>query len=620
MRILNIITIALTALPFADVVTAQEPVVGPIDPSVAGTCAHRRKIQTLQANQPAQFNMLILALDGIMMDAENKDTSYFSIAGIHGAPNVPWQMPQPGTVGAINYNRNLGYCYHGSPLFNTWHRPYLLLIEQNIVKRAIQIANRFTDPTVKASYLTAARTLRLPYWDWADSKTQSVFPPIVMQPTVSVTRPVNGVAQKVTIPNPFYRYRFHERSRLASQGFGSFANSEYTVRHPTTNWVSQDSRGSAAMQNGFTTRRSSTFTALTAQSAFNSFTNALESLHNDVHVRSGGSNPQGHLNAIPFSSFDPLFWLHHANVDRLFALWQAIRPGVQMTTKSPGTPTYANVVINGLPADTTSTNLYPFKHKSGAYWTSRDVPDVKSIWKYGYGFDELQCSFASMTTEALREQVVKQVNTLYGPSTTVVPLKRAVASPPSFSGVQNTFIIRLNIDKSEIPGSWTSHFFLGPPPSSNVLDFAVAKNRIGTISQFGTPHVAMMSRPFTAELTVTEAMISAGIGRDFSVDKITGLLNGTDNSLNVNMKKKFEFNWVLSTEDNKIIDLEKIKSLRVGVYFRTTLYPADKGKLPMYLERKFLGLITRGRKGGMKNEKELDEVVLVDGTVVKTEV
>lgn len=26
--------------------------------------------------------------------------------------------------------------------------------------------------------------------------------------------------------------------------------------------------------------------------------------------------------------FDPIFWLHHANVDRHLSLWQAIHPGV----------------------------------------------------------------------------------------------------------------------------------------------------------------------------------------------------------------------------------------------------------------------------------------------------
>jgi len=30
----------------------------------------------------------------------------------------------------------------------------------------------------------------------------------------------------------------------------------------------------------------------------------------------------GHMQLIPFSGFDPVFWAHHAMVDRLWRLWQ----------------------------------------------------------------------------------------------------------------------------------------------------------------------------------------------------------------------------------------------------------------------------------------------------------
>jgi len=47
-------------------------------------------------------------------------------------------------------------------------------------------------------------------------------------------------------------------------------------------------------------------------------TQALEQYHNTVHMYVGG-------NTMPFPSIspnDPMFWLHHANVDRLWAQWQ----------------------------------------------------------------------------------------------------------------------------------------------------------------------------------------------------------------------------------------------------------------------------------------------------------
>ena len=52
-------------------------------------------------------------------------------------------------------------------------------------------------------------------------------------------------------------------------------------------------------------------------------------MHNAIHAFVGGS---GHMAIVPFSAFDPVFWLHHANVDRLVAIWQAIYPDSWIST------------------------------------------------------------------------------------------------------------------------------------------------------------------------------------------------------------------------------------------------------------------------------------------------
>lgn len=58
------------------------------------------------------------------------------------------------------------------------------------------------------------------------------------------------------------------------------------------------------------------------QTTFNSFTSALEAIHDSVHVWVGGS-----MGSIPTAPADPIFWMHHANVDRLWAVWQASAAG-----------------------------------------------------------------------------------------------------------------------------------------------------------------------------------------------------------------------------------------------------------------------------------------------------
>ncbi|MGP9819580.1 tyrosinase family protein [Salinarimonas sp. NSM] len=61
--------------------------------------------------------------------------------------------------------------------------------------------------------------------------------------------------------------------------------------------------------------------SILAQTQFEQFTNLLEhSPHNTAHVIVGGS--QGHMGD-GMSPLDPIFWLHHCNVDRLGAQWQA---------------------------------------------------------------------------------------------------------------------------------------------------------------------------------------------------------------------------------------------------------------------------------------------------------
>ena len=46
------------------------------------------------------------------------------ITGIHGKPPTPWDH-----VPGISDHKFAGYCTHGSVIFPTWHRPYVVLYE-----------------------------------------------------------------------------------------------------------------------------------------------------------------------------------------------------------------------------------------------------------------------------------------------------------------------------------------------------------------------------------------------------------------------------------------------------------------------------------------------------------
>ena len=49
--------------------------------------------------------------------------------------------------------------------------------------------------------------------------------------------------------------------------------------------------------------------------------NNIENIHGTIHNTIGGN---AHMWNLRYSAFDPIFWLHHSNVDRLFAIWEAL--------------------------------------------------------------------------------------------------------------------------------------------------------------------------------------------------------------------------------------------------------------------------------------------------------
>jgi tyrosinase len=72
--------------------------------------------------------------------------------------------------------------------------------------------------------------------------------------------------------------------------------------------------------------------SVNARTTFSAFQLELERLHGGVHVAVGGDNPAtaGQM-AGANSPADPLFWVHHANIDRIWAAWQSTHPGQNPT-------------------------------------------------------------------------------------------------------------------------------------------------------------------------------------------------------------------------------------------------------------------------------------------------
>lgn len=49
-----------------------------------------------------------------------------------------------------------------------------------------------------------------------------------------------------------------------------------------------------------------------------------EVAHNHIHYLVGGRHLYS-MSTLEYTSYDPIFFLHHANVDRLFVIWQELQ-------------------------------------------------------------------------------------------------------------------------------------------------------------------------------------------------------------------------------------------------------------------------------------------------------
>lgn len=187
-------------------------------------------------------------------------------------------------VSGINDERGFGYhagihglplpmwCVHGGTTFLPWHRAYLYLFELGLQDQ------------VPAAFL--------PWWNWSsDASRREGIPLLYQRDTLD-----DGA------PNPLY-------SQPIPPGI---ANDESPP--PRT---SRDPRNPADLPTREDVRE------VLSAGDFYDFNNRLENLHNWVHVWVGGT-----MANIRYAAYDPLFWAHHAMVDRLWRLWQLDRTGV----------------------------------------------------------------------------------------------------------------------------------------------------------------------------------------------------------------------------------------------------------------------------------------------------
>jgi len=84
-------------------------------------------IQALGMRSCATAQLMLTAFSAeIQAEAQTNQypLSFFQLGAIHGLPYQPWN-----NVSGVDDRTWGGYCTHGSVLFPTWHRPYVMLYE-----------------------------------------------------------------------------------------------------------------------------------------------------------------------------------------------------------------------------------------------------------------------------------------------------------------------------------------------------------------------------------------------------------------------------------------------------------------------------------------------------------
>lgn len=198
------------------------------------------------------------------------------------------------------YDQDL--CHNNAELFLTWHRAYLYYFER----------------ALSAAYCNEIGSedavITLPYWDWTvfdpEKDAENGIPKVLDEATCTVTG-ADGESEEQR--NPLSS----ARSLYRVESLGLEGEKQWTVRYVTQlragiPWLGQNVRDNLG------------------KPTYPEFNLAMDGgAHGSIHVWVGGRNRnsdlpngRGDMGSVVSASYDPIFWLHHCMVDRVWAKWQ----------------------------------------------------------------------------------------------------------------------------------------------------------------------------------------------------------------------------------------------------------------------------------------------------------
>lgn len=297
---------SITALLAAVLIVScsKDETTGPDD----GALKVRKNAKSLTAQERQDFTNAVLAL-------KNRPS--------------PWEAGLSYYDQFVMWHRNSFYCdtmaAHMGPAFLPWHRQFLLMFE-NALSEA------------------AGKQITIPYWDWTDAaSTAAVFQNDLMGGDG------NPAEQYAVTTGPFRRgnwtlnvvdqpqadpvgLRYLTRSRGTFPGVPTLPtkadvdNALAVSTYDAAPW-NVTLAPNLSFRNNLEGWRNDT-----AEACQDSLLNPLHGqnptphvMHNGVHLWVSGLFNDSIPGTMAYNTSlnDPVFWLHHANVDRIWAMWEA---------------------------------------------------------------------------------------------------------------------------------------------------------------------------------------------------------------------------------------------------------------------------------------------------------
>jgi tyrosinase len=369
------------------------------------------------------------AIEALRGRASSNQTSWVYLANIHNAPAA---------AGTATHWRQ---CQHQSWFFLPWHRGYLACFEAIVGATIVELGG----PADWA----------LPYWNYSE--------PLQQQPNARLIPPP---FRNRNLPNGTPNFLWAPRAQAPGGDFG-FTDDVVSLE-------ALDARAftMAGFQPGFGG-------PVTGFSLGGNENGTLEERpHNWIHGMLGGQN--GFMSFTTTAALDPIFWLHHCNLDRLWEVWRNMGDGRQ----SPAQAAWRTNQSFTLPRS--QTDSFSF--------TPADMLDTTKIL-HGYRYDSVAPAVEPAAAPGLEAVAMAQQPDLVGASDglalegavtkAAVPIRRDQSAR---FGLESTAPASIHLQLDSITG-------LGAPGNFRVLVGAEGTEPTHVAGQFSTFGLETASDP-----------------------------------------------------------------------------------------------------------------------------